>query len=450
MAVHSLFRVPSVLVFLFLCLSGFSGEAPQEPSTDSAQRDVYVEFKYVRVSEQALGEIAVKLGKATLPGIVDPSFVPLLLSDPTAETLGGEAILAKSGTEAVVRSIVEKDFPVRWTDGSAPSADIKADSPSGNEACAKSRPIKRREAPKDGFTFIPCFGDPTDLGLVLKITPHVDKDGTAVSFDFNPVCQAHIGDTCYSDEFPFLKMPIVEARTMEGKCALRDGEALVISSSTPSDGGKGVKGREFFIVTASVLPPGELMENPPDAGFLHSVRYIQIADRDLRDLNGGNLQFGLPGKELVQKLLSSAKAKILYNGQVLTKCDEEAISRDVQELYFPEDLTFPLDGKSPSYSLPGFNEAKDLGVRFSAAVKMQAVDLKPQMVTLSGWDETQFMVSGRLHVAKRPRIMRLDVSSKVCLRKGEFMPLAKSECDGMAVFVLLSEAKASGYEGGAQ
>jgi general secretion pathway protein D len=83
---------------------------------------------------------------------------------------------------------------------------------------------------------MPEFGEPTELGVRLTVTPTVDPDRYTITLDMVPVVQTHVGWTDYSYEQitssgtvqNILRMPIIEARTVETQLTIYDGETVVL------------------------------------------------------------------------------------------------------------------------------------------------------------------------------------------------------------------------------
>jgi len=131
-----------------------------------------------------------------------------ILSCPRITTLNGE--------EATIRMVTEQYFPESW--GEAQLAEMGG---------------------VTGSVYIssmPEFGEPTELGVRLTVTPTVDPDRYTITLDMVPVVQTHVGWTDYSYEQitssgtvqNILRMPIIEARTVETQLTIYDGETVVL------------------------------------------------------------------------------------------------------------------------------------------------------------------------------------------------------------------------------
>ena len=130
-----------------------------------------------------------------------------VLSTPRITTLNGE--------EATIRMITEVYLPESYSDANYVPG------------------------PPDIFTpSVPEFGEPTELGVRLTVTPTVDPDRFTIALDMAPVVQAFIGWTDYSYQLPattpgvyydnILRMPIIEARTITTQMTIYDGETVVM------------------------------------------------------------------------------------------------------------------------------------------------------------------------------------------------------------------------------
>jgi general secretion pathway protein D len=83
---------------------------------------------------------------------------------------------------------------------------------------------------------MPQFSDPTELGVKMTVTPTVDPDKYTISLSLQPVVQEFVGWTDYSYwqntsdglMHNILRMPIIEARTVDTEVTVYDGETIVM------------------------------------------------------------------------------------------------------------------------------------------------------------------------------------------------------------------------------
>ncbi len=138
----------------------------------------------------------------------------------STDILSAPRITTMNGSEAVIRMVTEKYYPDSW--GDAELGEMTSDN--------ENVPI---------FTpSIPEFGDATEEGIVLRVVPYVDADKYTISLQMNPVIQNMVGWTDYSYQIPLgdngdlypntLKMPIIEARTVDTQVSCYDGETIVL------------------------------------------------------------------------------------------------------------------------------------------------------------------------------------------------------------------------------
>lgn len=133
----------------------------------------------------------------------------------TTDVLSTPRITTQNGEEATIRMATEVYFPESWGEGQFVSV-------SG---------ISDYFVPS-----IPEFGEPTELGVRLTVTPNVDADRYTISLDMVPIIQAHIGWLDYSYTLTVngraaintLRMPIIEARQIETHFNVYDGETVVL------------------------------------------------------------------------------------------------------------------------------------------------------------------------------------------------------------------------------
>ncbi|MEM4248642.1 MAG: hypothetical protein QXH80_05200, partial [Candidatus Nanoarchaeia archaeon] len=151
-------------------------------------------------------------------GVTYQAIVHALEASNSTNILSTPRITTQNGEEATIRMITEVYMPESWSE-------------------AQYIP-----GPPDIFTpSVPEFGEPTELGVRLTVTPQVDADRYTIALDMVPVIQAHIGWIDYSYRVPSttgqpytntIKMPIIEARTIQTQISIYDGETVIMGGVT--------------------------------------------------------------------------------------------------------------------------------------------------------------------------------------------------------------------------
>ncbi|MFA6714658.1 MAG: hypothetical protein WC082_08940 [Victivallales bacterium] len=136
-----------------------------------------------------------------------------LLSSPRITTMNGQ--------EASIRLVSEVYFPDDYTE--AETTTTTGGSSSGADAYSY-------------ISSIPEFADPTELGIILQVTPDVDIEHRTITMTVNPTVQSFVTWTEYNytiyrgtvpDEVSIRK-PVIAARTIDTKITIYDGETIVL------------------------------------------------------------------------------------------------------------------------------------------------------------------------------------------------------------------------------
>lgn len=131
------------------------------------------------------------------------------------DVLSTPRITTQNGEEATIRMVTEEYFPESWGETT-----IITDATGTGYSAA-----------------MPEFGEPTELGVRMTVTPTVDPDKYTISLDMIPVVQTHVGWVDYSYNVPdgaggtianTIRMPILEARTIQTQVTIYDGETVVM------------------------------------------------------------------------------------------------------------------------------------------------------------------------------------------------------------------------------
>ena len=144
-----------------------------------------------------------------------------------ADLLSAPKVTALSGSTAILRMVEERYFPESWeqpdittTGGDTPTTAVKPSSPT--------------------------FGEARDVGVVLEVTPTVAADGYSIDLELKPQVTIFKGyDTTFNTsiqppgytapvDFKY-DMPIIEARTVETKVIVWDGETVVLGGLIRED-----------------------------------------------------------------------------------------------------------------------------------------------------------------------------------------------------------------------
>lgn len=139
----------------------------------------------------------------------------------SSDVLSTPRIMTMNSQQAMIRMVTEKYYPTEWSE-----ADIGTIS-SGNQTIPVITPS------------IPTFGEATEEGIILSVTPTVDpEDNFTINLQMTPTIQHMVGWTDYSYQAPLgdngdlftnvLKMPIIEKRQVDTTVSCFDGETIVL------------------------------------------------------------------------------------------------------------------------------------------------------------------------------------------------------------------------------
>ena len=153
-------------------------------------------------------------------GITVSGVVHALDLDQDTDILSCPRITTQNGEEATIRMVTEVFFPDSW--GEPTLIDNGATDPKESEVGYVSS--------------MPEFGEATELGVKLTVTPTVDPDKYTITLDMIPVVQAQVDWTDYSyiqatsggTVKNTVRMVIIEARTVTTQVTIYDGETVVM------------------------------------------------------------------------------------------------------------------------------------------------------------------------------------------------------------------------------
>ncbi len=148
----------------------------------------------------------------------------------TVEVLSSPKITTKSGSEAMIRMVTEKYFPTSWTE---PTVELTAADASAAANVTYSGPE---------------FGDPTDLGIIMYVTPTVSPNNHTILLDLKPQVIDFVGWDDYSyniqreetgaattNVIAPVKMAMISHRDVVTKVKIYDGETIVLGGTIKED-----------------------------------------------------------------------------------------------------------------------------------------------------------------------------------------------------------------------
>ena len=216
--------------------------------------------------------------------------VRALSQQTNADVLSAPKVITQNGNTAILRVVTERYFPESWEQaevtlvGGGPSGD-------GQIAIPEVTPST------------PNFGDPTDIGVVLEVTPQVDPDGVSIEIELKPQVVEFVGlDTTFNSPIQILgvflginvvsesryDMPILSSRSVDTRIKMWDGESVVIGGLL----NERVVAWKDNVPFLSDLPfVGELFKNEGDARIKQNLlifvtaRLVNNAGLPIRENN---------------------------------------------------------------------------------------------------------------------------------------------------------------------
>ncbi len=134
-----------------------------------------------------------------------------------SDVLSAPKVTTVSGQTALIKMVTERYFPESWSE-----PQVTAGSQNQGASYTPS---------------IPEFGDPTDIGVILDVTPTVSADGYSIALELRPQVIDFLG---YDDSFNYTMvvngisvpakaiMPILSERRVETRVIVWDGETVVL------------------------------------------------------------------------------------------------------------------------------------------------------------------------------------------------------------------------------
>lgn len=237
----------------------------------------------------ALGDVSASKGILAMNGVLGnfefQAVLHALSQSTSTNMLSAPKVTTLSGNTAILRMVQERYFPESWTEPEVTAA--------SDTAGASFKPS------------IPEFGEARDVGVILEVTPTVAADGYSIDLDLKPRVEEFLRyDTDLNYEMIVngekvqgkAQMPIIEARTVETKVIVWDGETVVLGGLIREDvaqykdkvpllgdvpllgrlftntGEKNVKRNLLIFVTARLVTPSGTPVRPNDVRGLPDFR----------------------------------------------------------------------------------------------------------------------------------------------------------------------------------
>ncbi|MCH2205117.1 MAG: hypothetical protein MK132_04500 [Lentisphaerales bacterium] len=190
------------------------------------------------------------------------TIVRALSQQTNADVLSAPKVITQNGNTAILRVVTERYFPESWE-----AAEITLVG-GGNGQGQIGLPEITPSAPN--------FGDPTDLGVVLEVTPQVDPDGVSIEIELKPQVIEFVAlDSTFNTPIQILgavggaditalsryDMPILSSRSIDTRIKMWDGESVVIGGLLKE---KVVAWKDNVPYLSDVPLIGELFKNEGD------------------------------------------------------------------------------------------------------------------------------------------------------------------------------------------
>lgn len=176
----------------------------------------------------------------------------------TAEVLSSPKVTTKSGSKAIIKMVTEAYYPQSW---SIPTVNMSGNSIQLN-------------------TSAPAFGEPTDLGIILEVTPTVSPNNHTILLEVRP----QVIDFVNWINYPYkitssdgtdtktttvpAKMAKISHRDVDTKVKVYDGETIVLGGTIKENG----------IYVNDTMP---ILGEIPLAGRLFKSQYESIERKNL-------------------------------------------------------------------------------------------------------------------------------------------------------------------------
>ena len=165
------------------------------------------------------GDIVANITHHADNGITYQAIVHALEVSSATDILSTPRVTVKSGEEATIRMITDIYLPESW-------------SPASYLPAGTATQVIDIFIPS-----VPQLGEPTEMGVTMRVTPTVDADAYTIALDLLPMTQELVGWIDYSYQVPsptgqsytnVVRMPIIERRTVQTPMQIYDGETVVM------------------------------------------------------------------------------------------------------------------------------------------------------------------------------------------------------------------------------
>ena len=338
---------------------------------------------------------------------------------------------------------------------------------------------------------VPGFGAPTELGGRMRVSAKFRPGKNDVLLEISPVEQVFYGWTCDCPDKE-VKFPVIGANSFDCNIKLKKNGIVLMASDGRGHIAKQTSQESelthnFFIVRCQrVSPSGQILSfNKQNPGFeriylgeplISSSRkpedyddldyalsqfigkkqliskeqvnvkttFLEISKKDFAKLAGRAAMSGLPSAELLDKIVSSGKTKLIAFPNILTKSGEEGSYRSVRETLFPgcyADVEMWSRGNVlfVSEPYPEYGEGTDLGVKLLVTPR-EIIDGLIQLALITQESEGQFSVYStgwsvfrngkclkeKKYSLKMPLIKRVKLSNTLHVKEGAMLCVGKS------------------------
>jgi len=188
------------------------GVSPFDSRLDNGLRGVSSALSNISASANDLLTVNSILGAAAFQTVIHA-----LSQNTNSDMLSAPKVTTLSGNTAILRMVTERYFPTSWSEPTVTSG--------GTTTGSSYTPS------------IPEFGEARDIGVIMEVTPTVAGDGYTITLELKPRVEEFLGyDTALNYDMVIngekiaakAEMPIIEARTVETKVIIWDGETVVL------------------------------------------------------------------------------------------------------------------------------------------------------------------------------------------------------------------------------
>ena len=219
--------------------------------------------------------------------------VRALSQQTNADILSAPKVITQNGNTAILRVVTERYFPESWE-----PPELQTTNNNGGVTTVSFVTVTPS---------MPNFGDPTDLGVVLEVTPQVDPDGVSIELELKPQVIEFIGlDSTFNttvltstqtiNGIPTgvvsvpsrFDMPILSSRSVDTRIKMWDGESVIIGGLLKE---KAISWKDNVPYLSDVPLIGELFKNEGDGRIKQNLlifvtaRLVNNAGLPIRENN---------------------------------------------------------------------------------------------------------------------------------------------------------------------